>query len=140
VRWRFVAALLGLAGVSILAISGAARFARREYRRAARARHASRGETELRIVNPAGAAVSLRHAGATLDAVEDVPLPPGECWLPPGRYFVEAATPAGRQLFPVTLEPPLDTPDGDSVWTVTVRRPAATSWRPPRRPGASSSR
>jgi formylglycine-generating enzyme required for sulfatase activity len=73
-------------------------------------------------VNPAGAVLTLRRAGESLDAAEDVPLLPGECWLAPGRYFLEAATGSGRQFFPVSPEPSFEGPEGDSVWPLTVRR------------------
>ena len=129
-RWRFVAALLASGGVAILALSGAGTLARREYDRTMRARHAARGETELRVLNPAEAFLSLHRAGATLEDVEDVPLPTGERWLPAGRYFVAAAAGSWRQLFPVSLEPSVAAPEADSLWTLTVRRPIAEG--PPR--------
>ena len=129
-RRRAAAALAVLALATLLAASGAVSFARREYRRTLRARHAARGETELRLVNPAGARLSLRLAGASLDAAAEAKIPQGECWLGAGRYFVEAALDGRVQRFPVTLEPPVDAPDGDHVWTVTVRHVAAEA--PPR--------
>jgi formylglycine-generating enzyme required for sulfatase activity len=113
-----------------LVVSGAARLASHEYRKVVRARHASRGETELRIVNPAGAVLSLWRAGNGLDDAVAVPLPDGERWLRDGRYFVEAGTGRERQLFPVTLDPPPTDLEDDGAWTVTVRRLAAQ--QPPR--------
>jgi formylglycine-generating enzyme required for sulfatase activity len=130
VRRRLVLAAVVVAAAAVLVSTGAGTLARQEYRRIARARHAAREETELRIDNPAGAALSLRRAGDTLDRSEPVPLAAGETWLPPGRYFVEAATGGRRQLYPVTPEPPGDGPDADGAWTVTVRRPAGEE--PPR--------
>ena len=129
-RWRFVAALLASGGVAILALSGAGTLARREYDRTMRARHAARGETELRVVNPAEAFLSLHRACATLEDVEDVPLPTGERRRSAGRYFVAAAAGSWRQLFPVSLEPSVAAPEADSLWTLTVRRPIAEG--PPR--------
>jgi formylglycine-generating enzyme required for sulfatase activity len=130
VRWRLGAALAAAAGVAILAVSGAGTLAGREYGRLRRARHQARGETELRILNPAGAAPALFRAGETLEAAGAVPLPEGECWLPAGRYFVEANTGSDRQLFPVTVEHDTGGPEDGSVWTVTVRRLGAEP--PPR--------
>ncbi|HEY7412882.1 MAG TPA: SUMF1/EgtB/PvdO family nonheme iron enzyme [Vicinamibacteria bacterium] len=120
-RWRLALAAASAAAVALLA-SGAGAFARREYRRLARARHAARGETELRIVNPAGAALTLYRAGQGLDGAVAVPLPADGLWLAPGRYFVEAATGNARQLFPVTADPSRGGPEGDSAWPVAVRR------------------
>jgi formylglycine-generating enzyme required for sulfatase activity len=123
------------AAVTGLTLSGAGTFARREYGRVVRARHLSRGETELRLVNPAGAALSLYRAGATLEDARALPLEGGDTWLPPGRYFVEASLEGERQLFPVTLEPEGVAPEDGAAWTVTVRRLARE--RPPRLDGAS---
>jgi formylglycine-generating enzyme required for sulfatase activity len=127
VRWRL--ALAAAAAAATVVYSGLGTFARREYLRVARARRAARGETELRVVNPAGAAVSLHRAGVTLDQAEALPFADGD-WLPPGRYFVEARAGSGSQLFPVTLDPPGEGPEGDDTWTVTVRRLAPE--QPPR--------
>jgi len=109
--------------VGVLAATGALKFLRAEQRRVARARRSARGETELRIVNPAGAAVSLQHAGKTLDDAAPLDLGESEVWLPEGRYFVEASTAAWRQLFPVTVDGTGQGPEADGTWTVTVRPP-----------------
>ena len=61
-----VAAVVVAAG-ALLVTTGALSLARNELRRAARARHAARGEVELRLVNPAGADLALFRAGETLD-------------------------------------------------------------------------
>jgi hypothetical protein len=73
--------------------------------RLARARRGGRGETELRIVNPAGAAIALQRAGQSLDEAEPLSLANGEIWLADGRYFVEASGGAWRQLFRVAGAP-----------------------------------
>jgi formylglycine-generating enzyme required for sulfatase activity len=121
-----VAAAIVAVGV-LLVLTGVGSFARSELRRAARARHAARGETELRLVNPAGAALALFRAGATLDDAAPLALPAGEAWLPEGRYFVEATLAGERLLFPVTLDGSGEGPDDSGAWTVTVRRPPAES-------------
>ena len=128
-RLLILAAAVGAAG-ALLVLTGALSLARAELRRAARARHAARGEVELRLVNPAGAALALFRAGETLDDVAPLPLPPGETWLPEGRYFVEARLGDRRLLFPVTLDGSGEGPDEGGSWTVTARRPAPES--PPR--------
>ena len=134
VRWRLVlVAAAAAAGVAAALAAGGLALARGEYRRAVRARHVAQGETELRIVNPAGATLSLHRAGASLDQAEALALSGSVRWLPPGRYFVEAAAEGGRQFFPVSLETPDDGPDGDFTWTVTARRLAAEP--PPRLDG-----
>jgi formylglycine-generating enzyme required for sulfatase activity len=120
----------GLAAVGVLASTGPASLARTEYRRLARARRQAGGQTELRVLNPARAALSLRRAGATLEAAETVHLATGEQWLLPGRYYVEAAVRERRQFFPVTVGPDLALAEGDGSWTITVRRPALEE--PPR--------
>jgi formylglycine-generating enzyme required for sulfatase activity len=129
VRRLLALAAAALLAAAILTSSGAASFARREYERVARARHVARGETELRIVNPAGAVLSLHRAGDGLDDAEAVLLPSEEVWLPSGRYFVEAACGSRRQLFPMAPEPGPG-PDQDGSWAVTVRRLAEDE--PPR--------
>ena len=121
-----VATILPAAGV-LLVTTGALSLARSELRRAARARHAARGETELRLVNPAGATLALFHAGDTLDEALPLPLPAEETWLLEGRYFVEATLGETRLLFPVTLDGSGEGPDVDGSWPVTVRRPAPDS-------------
>jgi len=121
-RLLAVAAAL-VAAVALLVTTGAVSLARRELRRAARARHAARGETELRLVNPAGAELALHRAGATLDDATPVPLASRETWLPEGRYFVGAAAAGRHLLFPVTLDGSGEGPEADGAWPVTVRRP-----------------
>ena len=125
----------GAAAASIGLALGAAAFGRGELRRLMRARHVARGQIELRVVNPAGASLGLWRAGTSLEAAEAVPMPSGECWLDPGRYFLEAVSPDGRQLFPVTSDPAFAAPEEDSLWPVTVRRIAAEA---PRRDPASA--
>ena len=109
--------------VGVLAATGTLSFLRAEQRRVARARRSARGETELRIVNPAGAAVSLRRAGRTVDEAASLDVGEQEVWLPEGRYFVEASALAWRQLFPVTVDGTGQGPEADGTWTVTVRPP-----------------
>jgi len=125
-RFPVVAAAVLGAGV-LLGLTGAVSLARHEVRRAARARHAARGETELRLVNPAGAALALHRAGASFEDAAPVPLADGETWLPEGRYFVEATVEGRRLLFPVTLDGSGEGPDEDGSWPVTVRRLATES-------------
>ena len=126
-RKPLAVAAVVLAAGALLLTTGAVSLARNELRRAARARHAARGETELRLVNPAGAALALFRAGDTLDEAAPLPLPAGEIWLPEGRYFVEATLGERRLLFPVTLDGSGEGPDEDGSWPVTVRRPAPES-------------
>lgn len=128
-RWRAAAALAAVSCVVVLAVS-AGSFGRRQYRRTLRARHAARGETELLLVSSTASRLSLHRAGASLDAAAELPIPTGECWLPAGRYFVAAALDGRAQLFPVTLDPPVDAPGGEPRWTVAVRQVAAEE--PPR--------
>jgi formylglycine-generating enzyme required for sulfatase activity len=125
VRSRLGAALAVLAGLALLVAGGALPLARSEYRRLARSRHAARGETELRIVNPAGAAVSLHRAGRSLDEAAAVPMAGASTWLPEGRYYVAAAIGERHHLFPVTLEGIGATPEQDGSWVVAVRRPSS---------------
>jgi formylglycine-generating enzyme required for sulfatase activity len=125
-RLLALAAAVAAAG-ALLVTTGAASLARREIRRAERARHAARGETGLRVVNPATAAVALYRAGAALDDATPLPLPEGQAWLPEGRYFVEATLAQQRLLFPVTPDGSGEGPDEDGAWTVTVRQTAAES-------------
>ena len=123
-RWRLWAVAAAAAATAAL-LSGAGAYARRELAGALRSRHSARGEIQLRIVNPAGASVSLRRAGATLEDAQPVPFEGDASWLPPGRYFVEAELAGERQLFPVTSGPEADPPDGGDAWPVTVRRVAS---------------
>ena len=116
--------LVGAALAAVLAATGVFSFLRAEQVRLARARRAGRGETELRIVNPAKAAIALQRAGQTLDDAEPLSLTNGEIWLAEGRYFVEASGGAWRQLFPVTIDGTGQGPEADGTWTVTVRAPA----------------
>ena len=109
---------------AILVPAGMLTLARNEYRRLSRARHVARGETELRIANPAGALLSLHRAGPSLEAAVALePVEDGQ-WLPAGRYFLEAAMGDRRHLFPVTLGGDKG-PEPDGSWAVTVRRPAS---------------
>jgi formylglycine-generating enzyme required for sulfatase activity len=96
----------------------------------ARARRAARGQIELRVANPVGATLALHRAGQSLDSAETVSIPVGECWLDPGHYFVEGVTRDGRQLFPLTSDPSIGAPEGDSIWPIAVRRLATDG--PPR--------
>ena len=128
-RLLALAAILVAAG-ALLVTTGAASLARSELRRVVRARRAARGETELRLVNPAGAELALFRAGARLDDATPVSRASGEIWLPEGRHFVEAVV-GGRPLYyPVTLDGSGEGPDEDRAWPVVVRRPAPES--PPR--------
>ena len=128
-RWRLAAGLAALLGAALLAAGVALPLLSAQYRRLTLARHAARGETELRIANPAGAALSLRRAGRHLDDSQALPIAQG-AWLPEGRYFVEASLAERRQLFPVTLEGGGQGPEPDGSWVVTVRRPSPET--PPR--------
>ena len=115
------------AATALLVTTGAVSLARKELRRAARARRAQSGEVELRLVNPAGAALALHRAGGTLDEAAPVTLAASETWLPEGRYFVEATVGERHLFFPVTLDGSGEGPDEDGSWPVTVRRPAPES-------------
>jgi formylglycine-generating enzyme required for sulfatase activity len=127
-RWRLLAVIAALVtGAGVLGATGALSFLRAEQLRLARARRAARGETELRIVNPAGARLSLGRAGKTLDQAEPLDLPAGEAWLPEGRYFLEASGDRWRQLFPVAIDGTGQGPEPDATWTVTIRAPAGES-------------
>jgi hypothetical protein len=116
---------LAAAGALALAAAGALPPLRGEYRRLARARHAARGETELRVVNAARAAVTLHRAGSDLDEAVTLGAAAAETWLGGGRYFVASGNGGRRQFFPVTLEGVGGAPEPDGSWVVTVRRPAA---------------
>jgi formylglycine-generating enzyme required for sulfatase activity len=122
-RWLVMAAVVVAAGAA-LAATGAFSFLRAEQRRLARARHAAQGETEVRVVNPAGAALALHRAGNSLDDAAPIPLATGETWLSEGRYFLEATTASSRLFFPVTVDGTGEGPEEDGSWTVTVRAPA----------------
>ena len=124
-RRLLVLAALVAAVAGVLAATGALAFLRAEQRRLARARRSARGETELRIVNPAGAAVSLQSAGRTLDEAAPLDIAAKEVWLPEGRYFVEASASGWRLLFPVSIDGTGQGPEPDGTWTVTVRPPAS---------------
>ncbi len=113
-----------LAAAALLATTGVFSFLRAEQRRLLRARRQARGETELVVVNPAGARLSLYRAGATLDDSEPRALESGETWLPEGRYFVEAKADKGPLAFPVTIDGTGQGPDAEGTWTVTVREPS----------------
>src|SRR5512139_2850167 len=89
-KWLVVVAALAAAGAA-LAAAGTFAFLRAETKRLVRARRAASGETELRIVDPTGAALALFQAGDDLDHATLVPLA-GETWLAEGRYFVEATS------------------------------------------------
>jgi formylglycine-generating enzyme required for sulfatase activity len=121
---RVGVALAVPAAFALLAAGGALPLVRGEYRKLDRARRAARGETELRIVNPAGATLSLYRAGRSLEDAGTLGAPAAGTWLPEGRYYV-AANGGRRQLFPVTLEGTGPGPEPDGSWVVTVRRPAA---------------
>ena len=115
---------LAVAAGAVLAGTGALAFLREEQRRLVRARHAAAGETALRVVNAAGAAVALQRAGETLDDAAAVPLADGDSWLREGRYVLEARAPGWRQHFPVTIDGTGRGPEApDATWTVTVRPP-----------------
>jgi formylglycine-generating enzyme required for sulfatase activity len=122
---RLVVAAVVVVAVLALVASGALSFLRTEQRRLARARRAARGETELRVVNPAGATLALLRAGAAIDDAVPVPLDTGGTWLPEGRYFLEARTASAPLVFPVTVDGTGEGPEADGSWTVTVRAPAA---------------
>ena len=112
------------AAFAALAAAGAFSFLAREQQRLARARHAAAGQTELRLVDTTGAALSLRRAGADLDGARPAPLGPGETWLDEGRYFVEAVKGPSQLRFPVTIDGSGQGPETDGAWAVTVRAPS----------------
>lgn len=123
---RRLLVVIGLAVASGIALAGtgALAFLREEQRRLVRARHAAAGETALRVVNAAGAALALLRAGDTLEGAAPVELGPDETWLREGRYILEARAPGWRQHFPVTIDGTGRGPDApDASWTVTVRPP-----------------
>jgi formylglycine-generating enzyme required for sulfatase activity len=125
-------ALLAAAAVGALVAGGAARLMRAEYEKQRRARRAAAGETELRVVDTLGAALTLHRAGDGLDDARPVPLD-GETWLGEGRYFLEAARGPVRLFYPVVIDGTGQGPEADGTWTVTVRAPPAES---PPLPGA----
>ena len=110
--------------VGVLAATGTLTFLRAEQRRVARARRSARGETELRIVNPAGAAVSLRRAGRRPRRSGSAG-PRRAGGLAAGRPLLRRGERrlAWRQLFPVTVDGTGQGPEADGTWTVTVRPP-----------------
>jgi formylglycine-generating enzyme required for sulfatase activity len=116
-----------------LAAAGVRSALRDAHERRERASRLARGQTPLRIVNAAGAALDLYRAGKTLGEVQPLSLSEGERWLEPGRYFVEAALAGHRLLFPVEVAASGTGPEPDGSWTVTVRRPTAET--PPRLDG-----
>jgi formylglycine-generating enzyme required for sulfatase activity len=123
-----------VAAGAVLVTTGALSFLRAEAARRARARHAARGETALRIVNPASASLALFRAGKDLDDAAAARIAPGETWLPEGRYFLEATKGPRRLHYPVTVGGAGEGPEPDGSWTVTVREPASD--RPPVLDGA----
>jgi formylglycine-generating enzyme required for sulfatase activity len=115
-----VAAALALLGARV-----AVDWLHGEQARLARARHAARGETELRIINPLGLPLALRRAADSLEAAAPQPLEGESTWLGEGRYFVEARAPGATLLFPVIIDGTGQGPEEDGSWVVTVRGPAA---------------
>ncbi len=118
--------LLALGAIAVFASAalvgtGALAFLRDEQQRLARSRHAAAGETALRVLNPAGAALTLLRAGGTLDGSAPETLAAGDTWLREGRYILEARAPGWRQLFPVAIDASGRGPDGtEGTWTVTL--------------------
>lgn len=105
------------------AATGLSSFFAAEHRRLTRSRHAARGETELRVVNPSGAALALYRAGDALDGAVSVPLA-AETWLEEGRYFLEATSEGGTLRYPVTVDGTGEGPDEDGSWVVSARGPS----------------
>ena len=123
---RWLVALASVAAVGVmLGATGVLSLLRAEHRRIARSRHAARGETELKILNPAGASLALFRAGVDLDGATALPVGVGETWLAEGRYFVEATKGTRRLLLPVTADGTGEGPEPDGSWTATVREPAS---------------
>jgi formylglycine-generating enzyme required for sulfatase activity len=85
-----------------------------------RARFASH-RTPLRVSNRADADIALFQAGDTLDGARPAILLPGETWLPPANYFVQATRGNSRWLYPVPLRGFRLGPDRDGAFAVTVR-------------------
>lgn len=103
--------------------TGCLSFLREEAEERRRAEHIARGETELRILNPWGAALSLHEAGDSLDDTRAQPLTGDPVWLSAGRYFVEASRGGRRLFFPVTVDGSGSGPGERGAWIVTVREP-----------------
>ena len=89
--------------------------------------HFARGETSLRLANPAGAGLALYRAGAHLDAARRVPVSEPETWLPRENYFLESSLGATRWWVPIPLAGFHLGPDARGSFAVTVRAPGAES-------------
>lgn len=87
----------------------------------------ARGETEVEVVNLAGARLSLHGAGNVLGHDRRVALPEAgtaggqRLWLAPGRFFLRADIGATTLWYPIPLAGYRSGPDEDGLFRITVR-------------------
>jgi formylglycine-generating enzyme required for sulfatase activity len=112
----------GLAGAVLLA-GGAATAVRAARRDQERAERRVRGMTELRVRNPAGAALRLYRGGGSLAQAEALGPVPSSTWLEEGNYFLEARRGSWLLHYPVPVRRSRLGPDSLGSFAVTVRDP-----------------
>jgi formylglycine-generating enzyme required for sulfatase activity len=85
--------------------------------------HLARGETRLRLANPAGARLALYRAGSDLEATRQLPAPGPETWLTRESHFIEASLGPARWHVPIPLSGFNLGPDPGGSFAVTLRAP-----------------
>ena len=84
--------------------------------------HYDNDETELVVVNSAGADLQLFLAGDTLDDAKPVPDFDGErIWLSKGNYFLQADQSGKRTYYAVPIQGYRSGTENDGSYSVTVR-------------------
>lgn len=118
--WRKV--LLFLGACVLLSAAGAATLL---YMAAAADRedeeHFRKEETQIRIANVGGAAVSLFKAGNTLGSETGIPFAGSPIWLTKGRYFVRASFGETSLTYPVELTGYHSGSDENGALEITIR-------------------
>ena len=83
--------------------------------------HRDNEETLITISNLAKADLKIFKAGKNLAGASEIIITASALWLPPGNYFLSAATKQVTLYFPIVLSGFQSGPDEDGTFNITIR-------------------